>query len=66
MVVVSDREKLKENSLLINLARAMAGDFSNYKQSQDNPKDYAHIRVFFSSLTLAIFLSDWVLFRANL
>lgn len=55
MVVVSDRNETKEDNLLISLARVMAGDFSNYKQSQDNPKDYAHIRVFFRPLPWSFF-----------
>lgn len=50
MVSIGDRNNLKEGSLLVNLARVMAGDFSNYKQAQSNPKDYAHLRVFFRPL----------------
>jgi CpeT protein len=30
-----------ESSDLLTLARWMAGDFSNYQQSRDNPKNYA-------------------------
>ena len=36
--------------LLMNLATWLAGEFSNKKQSFDNPKDFAHIRVFFRPL----------------
>ncbi|CBN55352.1 MULTISPECIES: CpcT/CpeT family chromophore lyase [Kamptonema] len=37
---------VKSNDL-ITLAQWMAGDFSNYKQSFDNPQQFAHIRIFF-------------------
>ncbi|WP_442946976.1 CpcT/CpeT family chromophore lyase [Nostoc sp. UHCC 0870] len=37
---------------LVTLARWMAGDFSNYQQAFENSKDYAHIHVFFSAITL--------------
>jgi CpeT protein len=50
MVTTSDRNNLKKDSLLVNLARVMAGDFSNYQQAENNPRDYAHLRVFFRPL----------------
>ncbi|BAY65358.1 CpeT protein [Calothrix brevissima NIES-22] len=40
---------------LITLARWMAGDFSNYQQAYENPKDYAHIHVFFRPLAWEFF-----------
>lgn len=40
---------------LITLACWMAGDFSNYKQAFENPRDYAHIHVFFRPLPLEFF-----------
>lgn len=40
---------------LITLARWMAGDFSNQKQVFDNPRDYAHIHVFFRPLPFEFF-----------
>ncbi|WGV23648.1 chromophore lyase CpcT/CpeT [Halotia branconii] len=40
---------------LVTLARCMAGDFSNYKQSFENPKNYAHIHVFFRPLPFEFF-----------
>ncbi len=40
---------------LVTLARCMAGDFSNYKQSFENPKNYAHIHVFFRPLPFDFF-----------
>ena len=55
MVAIGDRKSTQKDSLLINLARVMAGDFSNYQQSQNNPKDYAHIRVFFRPLPWSFF-----------
>lgn len=54
MVSSSDRQQ-RANNLLINLARVMAGDFSNAKQSQADPKNYAHIRVFFRPLPWGFF-----------
>lgn len=50
MVSTSDRNNLKQDSLLVSLARVMAGDFSNYKQAQSNPQNYSHLRVFFRPL----------------
>jgi CpeT protein len=44
-----------ESSDLLTLARWMAGDFSNYQQSRDNPKNYAHIHVFFRPLPFEFF-----------
>lgn len=40
---------------LVTLARWMAGDFSNYKQASENPRDYAHIHVFFRPLPFEFF-----------
>ncbi|BAY10052.1 chromophore lyase CpcT/CpeT [Calothrix sp. NIES-2098] len=40
---------------LITLARWMAGDFSNYQQAFKNPKEYAHIHVFFRPLPFEFF-----------
>ena len=39
-----------KNGLIYELANLMAGDFCNRQQSQANPKDYAHIRIFFRPL----------------
>jgi CpeT protein len=40
---------------IVTLARWMAGDFSNAQQAFDNPKDYAHIHVFFRPLAFEFF-----------
>ena len=40
---------------LITLAQWMAGDFSNYKQSFDNPQQFAHIHIFFRPLPFEFF-----------
>lgn len=40
---------------LITLAQWMAGDFSNYKQATANPRNYAHIHVFFRPLPFEFF-----------
>ena len=45
---------VKSNDL-ITLAQWMAGDFSNYQQSFDNPKQFAHIRIFFRPLPFEFF-----------
>jgi CpeT protein len=39
-----------KDSLLYELAALMAGDFSNRQQSDADPKNYAHIRIFFRPL----------------
>ena len=44
-----------KNNDLITLAQWMAGDFSNYKQSFDNPQQFAHIRIFFRPLPFEFF-----------
>ncbi len=45
----------KEESLLYNLASLMAGDFCNRKQASVEPKNYAHIRIFFRPLPWKFF-----------
>jgi CpeT protein len=45
----------KENSLLNELAYLMAGDFCNRQQSDADPKNYAHIRIFFRPLPWEFF-----------
>jgi CpeT protein len=37
------------------LAQWMAGDFSNHKQSTEEPQNYAHIRIFFRPLPFEFF-----------
>ena len=44
-----------ENHLLPKLALLMAGDFSNRQQSDADPKNYAHIRIFFRPLPWEFF-----------
>ena len=50
MVSISDRKNSQQDSLLIDLSRVMAGDFSNQKQAQQDPANYSHLRVFFRPL----------------
>jgi CpeT protein len=40
---------------LITLAQWMAGDFSNAKQSRENPQQFAHIRIYFRPLPFDFF-----------
>jgi CpeT protein len=40
----------EENGLAYELAQLMAGDFCNRQQSDADPKNYAHIRIFFRPL----------------
>lgn len=40
----------KSNGLIDELARLMAGDFCNRQQADADPKNYAHIRIFFRPL----------------
>ncbi|MCC0178338.1 chromophore lyase CpcT/CpeT [Waterburya agarophytonicola K14] len=42
--------KQEEGGLIRELSRLMAGDFCNRQQSDADPKDYAHIRIFFRPL----------------
>lgn len=44
-----------EDNLMLTLARWMAGEFSNQKQSFADAKNYAHIRVFFRPLPWEFF-----------
>lgn len=37
-------------SKLLLFAKTLAGHYSNHQQSQDNPKDFAHINIFFRPL----------------
>lgn len=46
---------MSNNHLMLDLARCMAGDFTNQKQSFDLPQTYAHIRIFFRPLPLDFF-----------
>ncbi|MGK7916222.1 MAG: chromophore lyase CpcT/CpeT [Prochloraceae cyanobacterium] len=48
-------DRKNNNSLMLELARLMAGDFSNQKQAFEDPVNYAHIRVFFRPLPFAFF-----------
>jgi len=40
---------------LITLSQWMAGDFSNAKQSRENPRDFAHIHILFRPLAFTFF-----------
>ena len=40
---------------LVTLAHWMAGDFSNQQQAADNPREFAHIHVFFRPLAFDFF-----------
>lgn len=40
---------------LVTLAQWMAGDFSNYKQSFEKPRQFAHIHIFFRPLPFEFF-----------
>ena len=55
MLTQTDNRKDKQKSLLLSLARLMAGDFSNQKQAFADAKTYAHIRVFFRPLPWEFF-----------
>jgi CpeT protein len=43
------------NSLMLQLARWLAGDFSNGRQALENSKNFAHIRIFFRPLPFNFF-----------
>ncbi|MEM8827812.1 MAG: chromophore lyase CpcT/CpeT [Cyanobacteria bacterium P01_G01_bin.19] len=45
----------QQDGLIYELARMMAGDFCNRQQSDADPKNYAHIRIFFRPLPWEFF-----------
>ncbi|MEL6787911.1 MAG: chromophore lyase CpcT/CpeT [Cyanobacteria bacterium J06607_15] len=49
-MLTRENHSKKDNRLLHELARLMSGDFSNRQQSDADPKNYAHIRIFFRPL----------------
>lgn len=51
----SDDRKASISQDFITLTSWMAGDFSNFKQSQAHPTDFAHIRIFFRPLPFDFF-----------
>lgn len=55
MLTQEDYSANKKHSLLYELASLMAGDFSNRQQSDADPKNYAHIRIFFRPLPWEFF-----------
>ncbi|MEO0538847.1 MAG: chromophore lyase CpcT/CpeT [Cyanobacteria bacterium P01_A01_bin.123] len=46
---------MASNRDLVTLAQWMAGDFSNSQQAAANPREYAHIHVFFRPLAVEFF-----------
>lgn len=50
MLTEENHSAPKSSGLINDLARLMAGDFCNRKQSDADPKNYAHIRIFFRPL----------------
>ncbi|BAU64868.1 hypothetical protein STA3757_22450 [Stanieria sp. NIES-3757] len=55
MLPIIDNSQSKETNLLIDLAKLMAGDFSNHQQAFADSKTYAHIRIFFRPLPYQFF-----------
>ncbi len=56
MLAREDRSTEQEkDGLVYELARLMAGDFCNRQQSDADPKNYAHIRIFFRPLPWEFF-----------
>jgi len=53
--IQNPKSKILKRDLILTLAHWLAGDFSNQKQAYDNPKNYAHIRVFFRPLPWEFF-----------
>lgn len=49
-MLTRENHSAQDSNLLNELARLMAGDFSNRQQSDAEPKNYAHIRIFFRPL----------------
>jgi len=49
-MLTRENHSTQDNNLLHELARLMSGDFSNRQQSDADPQNYAHIRIFFRPL----------------
>jgi len=49
-MLTRENQSAQDSHLLYELARLMSGDFSNRQQSDLDPKNYAHIRIFFRPL----------------
>ena len=41
---------MSSKEALLRFAKTLAGHYSNFEQSQDNPKDFAHINIYFRPL----------------
>ena len=54
-MLTRENHSAPDNHLINELARLMAGDFSNRQQSDADPKNYAHIRIFFRPLPWEFF-----------
>lgn len=54
-MLTRENHSAQDNQLLYELARLMSGDFSNRQQSDADPKNYAHIRIFFRPLPWEFF-----------
>ncbi|MDZ8105529.1 MAG: chromophore lyase CpcT/CpeT [Nostoc sp. DedQUE12a] len=54
-MTIAPSDSNTKSSDLLTLARWMAGDFSNQKQSFANPQLYAHIHIFFRPLPFEFF-----------
>ncbi len=54
-MLTRENHSAQNSNLLNELARLMAGDFSNRQQSDADPKNYAHIRVLFRPLPWKFF-----------
>ena len=54
-MLTRENHSAQDNQLLNELARLMAGDFCNRQQADADPKNYAHIRIFFRPLPWKFF-----------
>ncbi len=48
-----------EKSSLFMFASTLAGEYSNYKQSQEKPRDFAHIKIYFRPLDWSLLNGPW-------
>ncbi len=49
------QEKHMDSAKLLDFAKTLAGQFSNKKQAQENPRYFAHINIYFQPLSKTIF-----------
>ncbi len=50
---------MNSSNTLIKFAKSISGEYSNFKQAQQNPQQYAHIKIYFRPLKNSIMKGGW-------